>query len=241
MENQRFSPANEMLDDAREEIEALMTQLDAAKDDCSINKLAEKHIRRALLEMRGCLDYLAHQIWKTIGFNTEEHLIEFPICRDEGAFANAIRNRFPDLDDKHPEIYTLLLQFQPFNGNHWIEYLRKYVNVVKHRHPVQQRRKNQGVVWKIGNATAFEISGGGKVVLHGTTVQGTAPTTHAPIEFSETSNLGDVQAAYPTLDWTNRYESVKFNFPDDIDVCKMLDSSEQRIRVLLEKVAYCLR
>lgn len=118
--------------------------------------------------LRSALDWLAEEIRETCGISGPRR-IYFPVFSSRAEFDNKMKEWFPGLDTKYPEVWQYLLDMQPFspNGEKWLREFNEINNENKHFDLVVQTSNEAPV----GSSAAGDL--GPIVLLEGSKEDGT--------------------------------------------------------------------
>lgn len=161
-----LSEISYLLADAGKTLEFLIKSHESSLDTVEVSIALRMKIKHFLEDVKSSLDYIGFDIFtkyclgeikaryenpvrsnrKTISnFNEflEDHLkrLYFPNIREEKEFVSYINDKYPKLEQSHPEIVYIFRSVQRFTKTQWYIDLNELVNKNKHRRLTKQEQK----------------------------------------------------------------------------------------------------
>lgn len=210
---QRYNDILELLGVCESNLGLVREAYEAARHNEDLLVAARPTVKTILGDLRSVLDYSAMSIFEA--YSTKDWSPHFPYGKDEHSFTGAVKKNLNGLREQMPDVYKLVRSIQPYVcGDSWLADLCIMTNVTKHRNLGVQRRVNSstGDV-RVGNL--FRVSGGSKIILRNSTVNGERVGNGKPVIISDSASKKELEAVFGKhAQVTKSYDWVKFEFEE---------------------------
>ncbi len=235
----RKADVGELLEEVNEiesEIKAYYTRAKAGEKTTQIPRIK---VKSALEHLRSILDYCALDIHEM--YYDGKGKIYFPYGTNEALFKKHLKSHFKNLAGKATKVYELVKSVQSFNTERdWLVALCNTVNSNKH---IKLSSQDKQVEKSVTIGSLGKVSGGGKIVIHGGTVNGIpiAKDPNVPVIITSTSSEEEIRKTInpgnPYLAISKETEKVEFILDESgWDALDLISEAKNGIEAMVAKL-----